>query len=280
MNGPVDDGLPSPSTVINEDGTRVVTEYRLNDEGKKVKVVKTIRMKLVKTVVNHAVAERKKWKKFGDCEGLPDGPDAESTFLGEQVFLHLPNPKTKELADGSGASNATKDQSKAASGGASATKASCRVCKGDHWTYKCPYKDTFKPINEIAASSGSKQDSSDKTAGGKADGKYVPPSMRKRAAGGEESQGTSMRERLPEENLIRISSLSEDTTDADVRQLVSRFGPTTRVHVPKDWETNACRGFAFVTFVYSKSADEAVEALNGYGYDNLILKVERYTSNK
>ena len=23
---------------------------------------------------------------------------------------------------------------------------SCRICKGDHWTTKCPYKDTLAPI--------------------------------------------------------------------------------------------------------------------------------------
>ena len=23
---------------------------------------------------------------------------------------------------------------------------SCRICKGDHWTTKCPYKDTLGPI--------------------------------------------------------------------------------------------------------------------------------------
>jgi translation initiation factor 3 subunit G len=27
----------------------------------------------------------------------------------------------------------------------------CRICKGDHWTSKCPYKDTYLPVNEIAA---------------------------------------------------------------------------------------------------------------------------------
>lgn len=23
---------------------------------------------------------------------------------------------------------------------------SCRICKGDHWTTKCPYKDTLGPL--------------------------------------------------------------------------------------------------------------------------------------
>lgn len=35
------------------------------------------------------------------------------------------------------------------------------------------------------------------------------------------------------------------------------------------------RGFAYISYRYKKDADEALEKLNGYGYDHLILKVER-----
>ena len=34
------------------------------------------------------------------------------------------------------------------------------------------------------------------------------------------------------------------------------------------------RGFAFVTFVNKMDAAKAMEALQGYGYDHLILKLE------
>lgn len=32
----------------------------------------------------------------------------------------------------------------------------CRICKGDHWTTKCPYKDTLGPsaIKEMEESAG------------------------------------------------------------------------------------------------------------------------------
>ena len=26
---------------------------------------------------------------------------------------------------------------------------SCRICKGDHWTTKCPYKDTLGPLQVV-----------------------------------------------------------------------------------------------------------------------------------
>lgn len=28
----------------------------------------------------------------------------------------------------------------------------CRICKGEHFTSKCPYKDTLQPLDEIANS--------------------------------------------------------------------------------------------------------------------------------
>lgn len=27
----------------------------------------------------------------------------------------------------------------------------CRICKGEHFTSKCPYKDTLQPLDEIAS---------------------------------------------------------------------------------------------------------------------------------
>ena len=30
----------------------------------------------------------------------------------------------------------------------------CRVCKGDHWTTKCPYKDSLEPLQKELLSGG------------------------------------------------------------------------------------------------------------------------------
>ena len=65
----------------------------------------------------------------------------------------------------------------------------CRICKGDHWTTRCPYKDTLVPLNEAenaekaaeaakeggaAGAPGAPPGASKNTVAGK----YVPPNMR------------------------------------------------------------------------------------------------------
>lgn len=43
---------------------------------------------------------------------------------------------------------------------------SCRICKGDHWTTRCPYKDTLGPMQkELAEQLGLSTGDKDKPAG-------------------------------------------------------------------------------------------------------------------
>lgn len=50
---------------------------------------------------------------------------------------------------------------------------SCRICKGDHWTTRCPYKDTLGPMQkELAEQLGLSTADKDKPAGS---GTTAPP---------------------------------------------------------------------------------------------------------
>lgn len=43
---------------------------------------------------------------------------------------------------------------------------SCRICKGDHWTTRCPYKDTLGPMQkELAEQLGLSTGDKEKAAG-------------------------------------------------------------------------------------------------------------------
>lgn len=73
---------------------------------------------------------------------------------------------------------------------------------------------------------------------------------------------------------LRVTNLSEDVTENDIYDLFHRFGQIARVYLARDRETGVCKGFAFVSFADRADAERAQQVVNGYGYDNLILRVE------
>ncbi|KAI8813676.1 translation initiation factor eIF3g [Cladochytrium replicatum] len=272
-----DEVVPTGKASEEEDaaaGIKTIVEETTNEEGKKVRVTRRIRLKLVATKANHSVAERKKLKKFGDSAGSKPGPETSTTTLGDKVYL--------KLSHGIKAAEEQKtDIVKPLSTKANIT---CRFCKGPHFTAKCPYRDSHPPLDDLppsesreslpAADSGPSADD----AGASKPGKYIPPGLRGKSAAaiaGESMNGPGRgrgdRDDLP---TIRITNLSEDTTEMDLKDLVAKFGPTQRVFVARDRDLNICKGFAFVSYYVRDDAEKAMNALNGYGYDNLILKVE------
>ena len=78
-------------------------------------------------------------------------------------------------------------------------KVKCRICDGEHFTARCPFKDTMAPMGEeggAGAGGGGQGDGSEDGAGGVKEGGlgsggggYVPPHLRKGAAGAGERMG-------------------------------------------------------------------------------------------
>ncbi|KAK2973231.1 hypothetical protein RJ640_013879 [Escallonia rubra] len=91
--------------------------------------------------------------------------------------------------------------------------------KGDHWTAKCHYKD----LAAQPEGSTDRPSSSDATAihPVTSSNTYVLPSKR---LGAERSTGTDMRRRN-DDNSVRVRNLSEDTCDADLKDLFGTFEP-------------------------------------------------------
>ena len=52
-------------------------------------ITRKIKRTLQKSLVEHAVAERKTWDKFGLEKGKKPGPDGATTTVGEMVFLKI-----------------------------------------------------------------------------------------------------------------------------------------------------------------------------------------------
>lgn len=98
-------------------------------------------------------------------------------------------------------------------------------------------------------------------------GKYVPPARKLGGPG-------AMMDRRDTDPSLRVSNLSENVSDHDLKTLFGRFGDVSRVYVAKDRDTQEHRGFAFVNFRHRNQAEDAMAALDGFGFDNMILRVE------
>ncbi|RZC61849.1 hypothetical protein C5167_023605 [Papaver somniferum] len=253
--------LPPPVvTGPDENGIKKITEFKFNDDGNKVKITTTIRVrKLAKARLTKAAIERRSWPKFGDA--VHEDVGARLTMVStEEIRLERPRPPgskedTKIPGDPLGTPNAV--------------LMVCRTCgkKGDHWTSKCPYKDLAAPPESFS----DKPPTADTaTAGTSKSGTYIHPGQRD----GAKQLGSEMRSRRNEENSVRVTNLSEDTREPDLLELFRTFGAVSRVYVAVDQKTGMSRGFGFVNFVNKEDAERAINKLNGYGYDNLILRVE------
>jgi len=153
----------------------------------------------------------------------------------------------------------------------------CRMCKEDHWTTHCPYKDTLRPLQESLKGDEKSPatpvggSTPDKKADTTVGGKYVPPSLRD----GGNRRGESMQPtRRDETATIRVTNLSEDTRESDLQDLFRPFGSIARIYLAKDKITGQSKGFAFINFHRREDAAKAIAAVSGFGYDHLILTVE------
>lgn len=186
--------LPPQQITTNKDGTKTITTYRINDEGKKVKTTRRIRTTVVKEVVNPRVAERKGWSKFGLSAKDKAGPAVDTTTVGENIIFKPSVNWRKDAKEEKVEVGSMKDKLKD-------KKVKCRICTGEHFTAKCPYKDTMAPVGEegtadVAAGAGDAAEGPGGLGTGKSS--YVPPHMRNgagAAAGGERMGGGKYAER-------------------------------------------------------------------------------------
>ncbi|EWC47230.1 eukaryotic translation initiation factor 3 subunit G [Drechslerella stenobrocha 248] len=255
--------LPQNEIINNPDGTKTTITYRLLENGKKIKTTRKIKISIIKERVNPRVAERREWAKFGKEKGHGPGPDLTTTTIGENIIFK-PSPQWKAVEKEEESTGSLKTQLKD-------KKVSCRICQGDHFTARCPFKDTLAPVGE-APPDESRPDSPDPTVG--VGGAYVPPHQRNK--GKDAGPGSSFNSGRERDDLatLRVTNLSEFAEENDLRDMFDRFGRVTRVFLAKDRETGRAKGFAFVSYQDRMDAQRACEKMDGFGYGHLILKVE------
>ncbi|CCE82228.1 Piso0_001941 [Millerozyma farinosa CBS 7064] len=256
-----EDEIPSPEVTTNPDGTKTVISYRLNTKGQKVKITQKIREVKVKEKVHPLIAQRKNWKKYGKEKNTPPGPDTRTTQLGEKVDLKL-GTSWKEIEK-------QEEETKAEQSAqlVSTQRIKCRTCGGDHFTSKCPFKDTL--IGEANSASSTPELAEP---GLSSTGKYVPRHLRKDATGNTVARDPGSRD---DSNTLKVSQLNSIVDEDMLRnELFTKYGPLQRAIVVRNRETGESRGFAYVTFMSEHRAEEALRDLNGKGYHSLILHLE------
>jgi len=241
-------------TPPDENGIKTITEYKTNEQGQKVKVVKKVRVYKRVKKTNQAVEERRKWKKFGACIDAPPGPEKGVTSLGDEVVLTLRDPIQAALAR-------TKKKRKDVYGKDSGmlSFAQLQRIKRD----KLPGFGLEQPppmMNGRGGGRGEKPGLGSPKSGGSVPGNYwVAPSMKARRE---------------ETSTIRVTNLSEEIIEQDLQELFKPFGPISRIYLAKDKVTNLSKGFAFINYDSREDAKRAMEALSGRGIDHLILNIE------
>lgn len=242
---PLADSSPSmgrlPVTLAQSRGMdrKTVVLDGKDEFGNAIKITRVIALKKISYQVTEAVKIRMSWEKFGKASGQGKGPDLTTTIIGEEVFLHL--SKNLDL-------EAEKKEVKP-----SERKLTCRNCAGEHWTSKCPFKDTLAGGEEVIEE---KLENA---------GRYQAPALRYGRLGG-----------LSEEQFtVRISNLSEHTSEQDLAALSnSDTRHAVRMFLGREGYQGICKGYAFVSYATKKEAQSAIEELNGHGFGNLILRCE------
>jgi len=177
------------------------------------------------------------------CLGLPPGPEPNVTMIGnEWIDLRCQPQKKEEQVD---------EKSELDRMVESKTSLKCSNCgEYGHWTLKCPKRKQL--TEELPAETGP--------------ARYTAPYRRD-----DDDEG---------DLTVRISNLTEDTTDNDfwslVHEVCKKFNlrEPIRCHVARYKNTDKARGFAFVTFTSKDTAAAAVEAFNRYPFDTVILEAQ------
>jgi len=74
---------------------------------------------------------------------------------------------------------------------------------------------------------------------------------------------------------IYIGNIAYTAASADLETLFSQYGAVLKVTIPKDYEKNRIKGYAFVEFENAADEEKAILELNKCQHMGRSLKVEK-----
>jgi translation initiation factor 3 subunit G len=269
-----DDDEGDYETKVDSNGQKLRVRTKINSKGQTIRVTQTVKVVEVKVRVPKRVIERRNLKKFGEAiEGETN------------VTLQSKDPIAMEHPDDSLVEDSEEQGLNSLAG--FILKQQERALEREHDLEfgdfdEMQLDENGDPIMPTAASVAAGAASSSG-----ATGKYVAPGGRggppKAGGGGLDAAfaGKSSEANRDAESTLRVSNLSKAATEDDMRELFCRYGRVLRVSLPKverkDERGNIYKepkGFAYIAFVDRADAEVAMNALQGHGYDHLILKIE------
>lgn len=270
-----DDDEGDYETKVDSQGQKLRVRTKINGKGQTIRVTQTVKVVEVKVRVPKRVIERRNLKKFGDAiEG-----ETNVTLLSKD-YIAMEHPddslvdETEDQGMNSLAGFILKQQERA-------LEREHDLEFGDLDEMQLDENgDPIMPTAESVAAAGA-------TSSSGASGKYVAPGGRggpPRAGGSgldAAFAGKSSESNRDAECTLRVSNLSKAATEDDLRELFCRYGRVLRVSLPKverkDERGNIYKepkGFCYIAFAERADAEVAMNALQGHGYDHLILKIE------
>jgi translation initiation factor 3 subunit G len=263
-------------TKADEHGIKTVIEYKEKD-GKTYKVTKRVKETKIVHWTNQHITDRLNMKKFG--KALSNDLATEKHLVirsEEEVHIELSRKIAATVIVKDEAEekfyvesfnlNDSMQQVKKSWTDANRAK---QLDRDDAGAERPAEPDKPSELRESAAAAVAKA-----AAGPGGPAAYVPPSLRGKAGATDPKGKGKGGVDQSQEASLRITNLSEDAKEGDLQDLFSSVGRLQRVYLAKDQETGLSRGFAFVTYYTREDAQKAIDKLNGYGYDNLILQVQ------
>eukprot|EP01025_Chloroclados_australasicus_P068675 TRINITY_DN955_c0_g1_i4.p1 TRINITY_DN955_c0_g1~~TRINITY_DN955_c0_g1_i4.p1 ORF type:complete len:306 (-),score=30.97 TRINITY_DN955_c0_g1_i4:448-1320(-) len=241
----------------DKDGVKTVIDYYKNNKGQIIKRTRRIRVIKVEKTVYKAAEERRTLPKFGDAQN--EDNEAATMQNPEEIYFertNIPKQSKEQNKLNADISNLMKLGSNSAVNQGIGEFLKQRKMEREQGAGGRP---AAIPEEEPASAGPSK-------------GGYVAPHRREGAAATMGDRGQDPRRR--DENSVRVTNLSEFVTEDDLRELFKPFGHIGRVYIAKDKVTGISRGFAFINFSRREDAQNAIDTLDGYGYDNLIMSVQ------
>jgi translation initiation factor 3 subunit G len=214
-------------------GVKEITTYRTNELGQQVKVVQKVKVTKKTVKVSKPVMARRQWAKFGVERGSAGGYHgtgftnmATGIDINEQTLDMMPKVQMKEEQNES-AQRAFEKMNASAFEAWRPKQRDTSLAAAAEWAEANGLKDGLGDDRAAPGGAGAGSLAALAARGAGASG-YIPPSMRN-------TDGTRNTE-LPARDdscTVRVSNLSEDVKDSDLRELFRRFGGIQRIYLAK-----------------------------------------------